>query len=182
MTDSQIIDLYLSRSEEALQATLERYGSYCFSISLGILKNRQDAEECLNDMLQKCWESIPKAPPENLRAYLSVMIRNLSISRYRWNRSHCQDVALNELRALPGSVPMDDRVCDAVLIEACVAALCTRQNPDSRELFLRRYLEGLDIRALAAAYGLTESCVKIRLLRMRRALKLRLEQCGMAVG
>ena len=40
MTDSQIIDLYLSRSEEALQATLERYGSYCFSISLGILKNR----------------------------------------------------------------------------------------------------------------------------------------------
>lgn len=182
MTDQQIIDLYLARSEEALRATLERYGSYCFSISLGILKSHQDAEECLNDMLQKCWESIPKAPPENLRAYLTVVMRNLSISRYRRNRSRCRDVALSELRGLPGTAPMDDRICDTLLLRDCFARLSTRQSPNSRELFLRRYLEGLDIRSLATAYGLTESCVKIRLLRMRRALKLQLEQSGMAVG
>mgnify|MGYP003305728231 CR=1 FL=1 len=49
MEDSTIIALYNARDERAIQETEAKYGNYCMSISLGILKDRMDAEECVND-------------------------------------------------------------------------------------------------------------------------------------
>lgn len=184
MTDQQIIALYHARSEQAVRETYDRYGAYCLSISFQILKNREDAEECLSDMLQKCWEVIPDNPPLHFRAYLTTMIRNISISRYRKNRPQWNDVCLDTLCPVKAvsAGSMDDRVCDALLIKDCFSKLSASQTPGNWELFRRRYLEGQDIQSLAAAFGLSESCVKVRLLRMRRALRLHLESCGMAVS
>lgn len=49
MTDTQIIDLYWARSEEAILATADTYGGYCAAIAWNILHSREDTEECVND-------------------------------------------------------------------------------------------------------------------------------------
>ena len=46
MEDERIIDLYWQRSQEAISRTDEKYGRLCTKISLNILSNAQDAEEC----------------------------------------------------------------------------------------------------------------------------------------
>ena len=49
MDDQKIIDLYWSRNEQAIQASMDTYGSYCRSIALGILSDTSDAEEAVSD-------------------------------------------------------------------------------------------------------------------------------------
>lgn len=49
MEDERIIDLYWQRSQEAISRTDEKYGRLCTKISLNILSNAQDAEECVSD-------------------------------------------------------------------------------------------------------------------------------------
>ena len=41
-----------------------------------------DAEECENDTYLKTWNAIPPKQPENLPAFLSKIVRNLSLDRY----------------------------------------------------------------------------------------------------
>ena len=49
MEDLQIIKLYWSRDEAAIQETNTKYGRLLNSISLNILSNHEDSEECVND-------------------------------------------------------------------------------------------------------------------------------------
>lgn len=53
MEDERIIDLYWQRSQEAISRTDEKYGRLCTKISLNILSNAQDAEECVSDTVAR---------------------------------------------------------------------------------------------------------------------------------
>ena len=49
MEDAQIVELFFHRSEEAVRALAETYGGVCRRLAVNVLKNDQDAEECVND-------------------------------------------------------------------------------------------------------------------------------------
>lgn len=49
MDDSEILDLYFARSEQAIVQTDQKYGFYCYSIAKRILSDPLDAEESVND-------------------------------------------------------------------------------------------------------------------------------------
>ena len=87
MTDTQIIDLYWARSEEAIAATSAAYGGYCSTIAWNILQNREDTEECLSDTWHRAWRSIPPERPNPLRVWLGKITRNLALDRWRAARA-----------------------------------------------------------------------------------------------
>ena len=63
MEDRDIISLYFARDEKAIKESTRKYGNYVTSISMSILRNALDAEECVNDTWLKAWNSIrPKIP------------------------------------------------------------------------------------------------------------------------
>ena len=70
MDDQGIIELYWQRSETAIEETEHNYGAYCSSISYGILRNRLDAEECVQDTYLHAWNAMPPQRPANLAAFL----------------------------------------------------------------------------------------------------------------
>lgn len=49
MEDSKIIELFFERSEKAITELSNKYGKVCMKIAMNILKNSEDAEECVND-------------------------------------------------------------------------------------------------------------------------------------
>ncbi len=49
MDDLDIIELYFARKKQAISETERKYGGYCHQISMNILSNMEDAEECVND-------------------------------------------------------------------------------------------------------------------------------------
>ena len=87
MTDTQIIDLYWARSEEAILATADTYGGYCAAIAWNILHSREDTEECVNDTWHRAWQSMPPERPNPLRVWLGKITRNLALDRWRASRA-----------------------------------------------------------------------------------------------
>ena len=81
MNDKEIIELYNRRSEEAIAETDKAYGRYCRAVTYGILGNREDSEECMNDTYMKLWELIPPKKPPSLGAFTAKIARNLALNR-----------------------------------------------------------------------------------------------------
>lgn len=76
MEDSQIVDLYWQRSDQAILETEVKYGSYCRKIAANILENSEDSEECVSDTWLSAWNSMPNNRPEKLLPYLGRICRN----------------------------------------------------------------------------------------------------------
>ena len=49
MNDSEILDLYWDRKEQAVTETQNSYGRYCYGIAYHILHDKEDSDECVND-------------------------------------------------------------------------------------------------------------------------------------
>lgn len=181
MNDEQIIRLYFARSEEAITRTAEKYGAYCHAIAYRILRDPEDSEECVNDTYLRAWHTIPPQRPQRLAAFLGKLTRNLSIDRCRHATAEKRGggeltAALNELEfcVSSGGDPAEELALTDIL-DRFLASLSTQ----NRKIFLRRYWYVSSVREIADEYGLSESRVKMSLLRSRRQLKAVLEKEGL---
>ena len=51
MNDEEILELFSLRSENAISETRRKYGNFCSKIIYNILENREETEECENDVI-----------------------------------------------------------------------------------------------------------------------------------
>ena len=176
MEDHQIIELYFARDEQAIVQTAVRYGKLCQQVSMNILGNRSDAEECVNDTYLKLWNSIPPARPRSLSAFISRVARNIAIDRYRnlHRKSYNRDLEV-ALEELSGITPVD--TSQEVLKELVQIFLRTLEDTD-RRLFLGRYWYASSVKALAKAWGMTPNAVSMRLYKTREKFKAFLTERG----
>ena len=99
MDDSQIINLYFARDENAIIETKNKYQNMCYRIAQNILYNREDSEECVNDTWLFTWNNIPPRRPSVFSSFVSKITRNTAIDRYRKRNaqkrvdSHMEDIA-----------------------------------------------------------------------------------------
>ena len=82
MEDQQIIDLYWARDQRAVGETAEKYGGFLYSLAWNLLRVRGDAEECVNDVYLRAWNSLPPERPGYLRAWLGRIALTLSLDRW----------------------------------------------------------------------------------------------------
>lgn len=186
MEDNQIIDLYWKRSEDAISQTALKYGRYCHTIAYNILHNDEDSEECVNDTYLKAWGIIPPRRPKVLSTFLGKITRNLSLDKYRYYTAEkrCASgltLALEELSdCVPGSGSEDQVIADMLLVDLLNRFLSSLPS-EHRKIFMRRYWYVSEIREIAEDYGMTESKVKMSLLRSRNRLKELMEKEGVAL-
>lgn len=181
MEDDQIIDLYWARSERAIAETENKYGRYCHTIAYNILRNDQDAEECLNDTYIKAWDVMPPQRPNHLAAFLGRITRNLSLDRYRMNRAGKRapgqlPLVLSELEdCIPAEESVEKIINDMVLTESLERFLYALPRL-KRNIFIRRYWYLSSIKEIAQAYGMSESKTTSMLHRLRLQLKTHLRE------
>ena len=180
LNDEAIILLYFARDEEALVKTEVKYKNYCFKIAYNILLSQEDAEEIVNDTLHHAWDAIPPENPRNLSAYLGTITRNLALKRLESNARHKrrsrEQVPLDELDKI---LPNGDRdIFDSLVLKNALNSFLRIQTPSDRALFIKRYWHMTSIEALSREMHLTKSAVKIKLFRLRKALKAYLIQEG----
>ena len=186
MEDNQIIQLYFDRSEDAISQTAVKYGKYCHTIAYNILHNFEDSEECVNDTYWKAWGIIPPRRPKKLAAFLGKITRNLSLDKYRHYTADKRgggefSIALDELGDCVSSLGnMDDYTNEMVLVDTLNRFLASL-SAEHRKIFMRRYWYISSVKEIADDYGITESKVKMSLLRSRNQLKVVLEKEGIAL-
>jgi RNA polymerase sigma-70 factor (ECF subfamily) len=182
MEDTQIIELFWTRKESAIQATTDKYGRLLHSIAYHILANHEDSEECVNDVCLKAWQTIPPQKPASLTAYLGRIVRNISINR--WQEKHAQkryggtEILLSELGDCIPSVDTVDQEADAHELAEFISKWLIQQSQDNRILFLRRYWFGDSVKALSYQTGTTANKLAGRLYRLRQDLKCAMEKEG----
>ena len=183
MTDSELIKLFGARDERAISETKLRYGAYCFTVAMNILRNSEDADECISDALLAAWERIPPDAPENMQTYLGKLTRNAALSI--WRRQHAGKrgaghigLMLEELSDAAASEDALDRIEDVMTFKETFNRFLGSLKKEQRIIFLRRYFYMQDVEEIASALGLTESKVKVVLHRTRKKLRKILESEG----
>lgn len=183
MEEKEIIDLYWARSEQAIRETDKKYGKFCHSIAYNILSDHEDSKECVNDTYLHTWNAIPPRRPNKLSAFLGRITRNLALNRYERDTAQKRGggqtvLALEELaECVPDPNTVERQVEDRALAELFNRFLADLPE-ESRKIFLRRYWQLCPVREIASFYGISESKVKMSLMRTRGKLKHFLEQEG----
>ena len=186
MNDTKIIDLYENRDESAISMTAGQYSPYLTAIAMNILRNKEDAEECVNDVYLKAWNIIPPERPQKLSSFLGRIARNLSLNRYESMRAKKRGgsemtLLLSELElCIPDGTNVEEEVEGKDLKESVNRFLETL-NQDDMVYFMRRYWHAQTVPEIARRHDVSESKVKMSLHRTRGKLKTYLEKIGVTV-
>lgn len=183
MSDDELFALFAARDERALRETDAAYGRQCRKLAYRILRDKEDAKEIWNDVLHAVWQNVPPQHPESFFAYLSQMTRFQACDRLDKNtakrRGGGQSPAiLDELAdciAAPVSV---EQSVDSRLLTDCIARFLDTQKPEVRAIFMLRYAYVLSVSEIAKRRGISESKVKMTLLRTRERLRNVLDEEG----
>ena len=182
--DIKIIDLYFERNERAIKETDIKYGKLCHKIAYNILNNLQDSEECVNDTYLGVWNKIPPTRPDNFKAYISKIVRSISIDKFRKQkakkRSADMVMALDELtEVLPDERHAPGRNDEE--IGKLIRIFLRKQKEEVQRVFVLKYFYFESNRAIAEKYGFTERKVTNMLARTRNKLKKYLIEEGIYI-
>lgn len=186
MRDEDILNLLLSRDENALNEIITKYGDYYHSIAYQILHSHEDAEECVDSALVQIWENKPPEGLQNLKGYIGTAVRNASLSRLRMNQAEKRGAGENSilLSELEETIPSGNNVEQAVeriFLAEMIRKWLENEKQINRRLFLGRYWYGYEYRDLSAFYGISQTKIRVTLHRMRKRLRMYLEQEDISV-
>ena len=179
MEDTEIMELFWARNEDAIKETDAVYGRKLNTLAKNILLSREDAEESVSDTYMETWKTIPPHRPKYFFAFLASICRHLSLNRLDWNmaaKRKAEVVLLTEEMELciPGTSL--ERTMRGKELGRILDAFLESLPKDSRLIFLRRYWYVDTIAEIAQRYGMTESKVKMQLSRTKEKLRTYLEK------
>ena len=183
MQDHEILQLFRDRDEAAIKEADKQYGKGCRRIAREVLGNAEDAEEAVNDMWLRVWNSIPPAEPENLFAFLSAAVRNCALNRLESKNAGKRGggevpQALEELSYCISAEESVEESIDSRMLQDSVNGFLDGLKFDARTIFVERYTKLTPVAEIAEKFQLTESKVKVTLMRVRKKLKAYLKKEG----
>ncbi len=183
MNDQTIVQRFWEREETAIPAARAQYGAYCLSIARRILFQPQDAEEAVQDTWLAAWNSMPPNRPAMLRTYLGKLTRRISLKKARACSAQKRGggelpLVLDELEeCVAGAASVESEVRQKELA-SCIDRFLAALPDEERRVFIRRYWWMEPVQEISRQLGYSQSKVKSMLYRLRRRLRIHLEQEG----
>lgn len=170
---SHLIGRIALRDRKAFAALYEASAPKLFGICLRILRDRNEAEEALQDVYVKIWQRADRyvAGDTHPMSWLAAIARNQAIDRIRTRRPPAFDI--DDAYDLTDAAPTPEE--NAVLssegrrIDNCMGEL----EPDRASAVRRAYVEGATYEELAGTFGVPLNTMRTWL---RRSL-LKLREC-----
>ena len=186
MDDNEIVELYLSRNEEAINQTAQKYGSRLRNIANSILNDRETAKECENDAYLETWKLIPPHEPRDyLFAFVGKIVRHIALNECKKNNRQKRHALYCELtqemqECIPASNDTEAEL-EVKYLSSLIDDFLGTCSKEQQNVFVRRYWYFDSVSQIAKAYGFLQSKVKTMLFRMRSDLKEHLEKGGYTV-
>jgi len=156
-----------------------RHSRTLFRRVLGIVRNREDAEDVLQEGLLSAFRNFHLFEGRSgLSTWLSRIVINAALMQLRSRRTHTAaslDEALEGTTARGADWIMDrspspEQLCLAAERRRVLARSIGGLTPDMRRAMRLRYMQGLSTREAARSCGVGENTLKSRLRRARRRL------------
>ena len=186
MDDEKIIELYFARSESAITETDIKYGKSCRRLTYNVTGNYEDSEECVNDTYMRLWNVIPPKRPPDLAAYLFRIARNIALNLIRGRNADKRGGAMRSVdydeiaECLPDRNTVERQTDDDTAIRAIEKFLSSLPR-EKQIIFLKRYWYFNTVSDIASEMNISESKVKLTLMRTREKLRTELEKEGIGI-
>ena len=138
---------------EAFEMIIRTQSRALFAIAYGILQNREETEDAVQDALVKAWKSRWRVrSPEKFPAWLCMITRHCARDVFRRRRS----------------VPLPDEIVDVIEPERTDTVALTRQLHSAlaalpelhRSALMLRYFEEMDYQSIEKLLGLTNGALR----------------------
>lgn len=176
MEDKEIVEMFLSRDENAIRHTERKYSRYLLTIARNILSDNEDSRECVNDTYLKAWNTIPPNQPEKLSYYLGNITRQISVDRLRSRLAKKRAggeyaLSLEELEECVSKGGDASEYADVRLLSELIGRYLRSCSEQARQIFVCRYYFCDSLQKIAEYFGFSQSKVKSILFRTRAGLK-----------
>lgn len=185
LSDSEIVELYWQRNENAIKETDRKYKPYLMAVARNIVNDRLDCEECLNDTYAGAWNAIPPSRPAVLKAFLTTIIRRIAVNRYHASRRGKRvpsemTLSLSDLGDVASGRSVAEEF-DAERLGGLISQYLHTLSKRRRYIFIGRYFMADPIDVIARELGVSRSTVNKELASIRDGLKKTLESEGYSI-
>jgi RNA polymerase sigma-70 factor (ECF subfamily) len=137
--------------------------------------DRQRAEDLVQETIVRAWRHPEALADRPARPWLFAVARNLAVDAHRARQSRPHEVGQAVLELLPVADDAD-RTLDSWAIAEALASL----RPDHRKVIVETYYRGRTVAEAATSLGIPAGTVKSRTYYALKALKLALQERGLA--
>ncbi|HLV72947.1 MAG TPA: sigma-70 family RNA polymerase sigma factor [Vulgatibacteraceae bacterium] len=164
--------------EGLLRALYSEHGGPLFGYVLRLTGgDRSQAEDVVQETLLRAWKHPESLVGRPVRPWLFTVARNLVVDAHRARRARPPETWIDEqLMTTPSG--SDD--IDRALESWAVAEALTGLSPAHRAVLVETFYRGRSVAEAATTLGIPPGTVKSRTYYALRALKLALEERGMA--
>lgn len=174
--EAELIARVLAGERELFHELIRPYEKSLYFAALSLLRNVEDAEDAVQEAVLKAYKALSKFRSESK---LSTWLASIVLNEARGRLRHDRIVAFQSIDEAPDP---EEEFTPAVIADWREVPLDTLERKEIRELiqdairslpemyrevFVMRDVQDLSIAETAAATGITEGLVKVRLLRAR---------------
>ena len=147
---------------------VEQYADRLFRFAFSSLRNREQAEDVVQESFARVWEKVDTVDYAKAKSYLFTTAHHAMVDEIRLQQplTSIEDYSLNELKSR--SIPYPD------VNDILHKALGSLPEAQRNALLLRDY-EGYSYQEIGDITGMTEAQVKVNIFRARTALKNKLK-------
>ncbi|HNR16805.1 MAG TPA: sigma-70 family RNA polymerase sigma factor [Chitinophagaceae bacterium] len=178
LNDNDLISKVLSGDQQAYAGLVTRYQNYVFTLTLRMIKNREDAEEVAQDVFIKAYKYLADfRGASKFSTWLYTIVNNTCISFLRKKKLEIHSLDNEGVFEVADSRDSGFR---ADLVEqksrhTMVGNAISMLNPDDAEIITLFYKNEQSLDEIAQILGLEVNTAKVRLHRARTRLKEKME-------
>lgn len=178
LNDNDLISKVLSGDQQAYAGLVTRYQNYVFTLTLRMIKNREDAEEVAQDVFIKAYKYLADfRGASKFSTWLYTIVNNTCISFLRKKKLEIHSLENDGVFEVADSRDSGFR---ADLVEqksrhTMVGNAISMLNPDDAEIITLFYKNEQSLDEIAQILGLEVNTAKVRLHRARTRLKEKME-------
>ena len=178
LNDNELISKVLSGDHQAYAGLVNRYQNYVFTLTLRMLKNREDAEEVAQDVFIKAFKYLADfRGASKFSTWLYTIVNNTCISFLRKKKLEIHSLDTEKVFEVADSMDSGFR---ANLVEqksrqSMVHNAIGLLGPDDAEIITLFYKSEQSLEEIAQILGLEVNTAKVRLHRARTRLKEKME-------
>ncbi len=178
LNDNEIISKVLSGDHQAYAGLVNRYQNYVFTLTLRIVKNREDAEEVAQDVFIKAYKYLADfRGASKFTTWLYTIVNNTCISFLRKKKLDIHSLDNEKVFEMADN---QDSGMRANLVEqksklAMVNDAIGLLNPDDAKIITLFYKAEQSLEETAQVLGIEVNAAKVRLFRARTRLKEKME-------
>jgi RNA polymerase sigma-70 factor, ECF subfamily len=168
----------------AFEELVNRYEKKIFRLTMNITRNREDAEDAMQDAFMKAFSHLDRFHEDSrFYTWLVRIAANEALMRLRKRRPNqfsLDEPIESEDDFVPQQIedwgPSPEQRFAQTEMRDILRGVIEELQPDFRVVFLLRDVEGLSTEETAETVGISEAAVKSRLLRARLKLRQKLDR------